>query len=390
MIARNRQPLYVKTIAKNIFWGFVFLFGLNSLVAAQIKTQPPDPLFLLQEKQNAAIAKNRFSVVNVKAYNDGIGSHSIGSGVIVSRRCHVITNNHVVENFSLFEVGIMGGGGVTKYPATLIAVDKTQDLALLRVKKKENCSQATLPADGSVEIGETIFVLGCPFGISHTVTRGIVSKRNRTVAMGDMLYHNMIQTNASISQGNSGGPAVNMKGEVIGITTAIFSKGRSSNGLGFLTPVTRVNPFLNDNINKASSLQPVAAQEKDTINLTDKIPHEYLGDCTKCHRILYKTPVTFSETVPHPNMGNCTKCHEIVKNDPGAFVTVAQVTEGRGFLKDQAEKMRLEKLRQEKLSTKSTATLLKYIGILLALMVAFAGLVYYYFRIGFRKKNASQ
>ncbi|MBF0314640.1 MAG: trypsin-like peptidase domain-containing protein [Oligoflexia bacterium] len=301
-----------------------------AIVAATTCTFAANSLSEIQAKQKSAISKVRHSVVNVKAYNNDTPLEKIGSGITINRLGYIITNAHVVSGFNTIEVGILSKGAVNYFPATLIRVSDVDDLALLQISgvQTERLSPAPLAAPSfllQTEVGDPLFVIGNPYGYNHTVTRGIISKRERTVTIGGTVYKDMIQTNASINQGNSGGAMINLQGEVIGITTAIFSLDATSNGLGFAIPIDRVQKFIDASIKHVGGTQVAAAavREMETINLTRPVPHPFLGDCTKCHYIAFKTPVTPQEPIPHPDMGVCTKCHDIVRKKPGALVNVA-------------------------------------------------------------------
>ncbi|MBF0443769.1 MAG: trypsin-like peptidase domain-containing protein, partial [Oligoflexales bacterium] len=159
----------------------------------------PSILLTLQERQKEAIAAIRFSVVNVKAYMGGATSaQNIGAGVIVSEQCHVVTNSHVIADFDTVEVSFWEGGWSNTFKASIIANDPAQDLALLQFAKGGPCVPAILPPHPEVEIGEMVFIIGSPFALKHTVTKGIVSKVKRDLSLEGMVYPDMIQTDAAI------------------------------------------------------------------------------------------------------------------------------------------------------------------------------------------------
>lgn len=152
----------------------------------------------------------------------------LGSGFVISEDGFIITNNHVVEKANDIEVILEDG---EKYKATIIGKDPKTDLALLKIEPK-----AKLPAIGFgnsdiLEIGDWVVAIGNPFGLGHTVTAGIVSAKGRSLGLG--AYDDFIQTDAAINPGNSGGPLFNLKGEVVGVNTAILAGGQ---GIGFAIP----------------------------------------------------------------------------------------------------------------------------------------------------------
>ncbi len=151
-----------------------------------------------------------------------------GSGFIVSADGYIVTNYHVIEDASDIKVTLTTR---QQFDAKLIGGDEKTDLALLKIEAKETLP--TVPAGNSdnLEVGEWVMAIGNPFGLGHTVTTGIVSAKGRTIGAGP--YDDFIQTDASINPGNSGGPLFNMKGEVIGINTAIVPQGQ---GIGFAIP----------------------------------------------------------------------------------------------------------------------------------------------------------
>lgn len=171
---------------------------------------------------------------------------SMGSGFIISKDGYVLTNNHVVEEADEVIVTLLNR---KSYKARIIGKDQKLDLALLRIRdEKGNVPSDLSPvpfADSEkVRIAEPVFAVGNPFGLQHTVTTGIISAKNRTIGLGPL--DNFLQTDASINPGNSGGPLFNMKGEVIGINTSIFSRTGQSAGLGFSIPSNEAKAVLED------------------------------------------------------------------------------------------------------------------------------------------------
>jgi serine protease Do len=153
-----------------------------------------------------------------------------GSGFIVNANGFIITNNHVVENATNIQVKLDDG---RELPAKVVGRDAKTDLALLKI---DATGLPVIPLGDStaLQVGEPVMAIGNPFGLEQTVTTGIVSATGRVIGSGP--YDNFIQTDASINPGNSGGPLINARGEVIGINTAIFSRGGGSVGIGFAVP----------------------------------------------------------------------------------------------------------------------------------------------------------
>jgi serine protease Do/serine protease DegQ len=157
---------------------------------------------------------------------------SAGSGVIVdAKNGHIITNAHVIENATEITVTLMDGRDL---PATVIGADEPSDVAVLKVPPA-TLVQITVGNSDRVEVGDFVVAIGNPFGLQHTVTSGIVSGLGRQGINPDG-YENFIQTDASINPGNSGGALVNLRGELIGINSAILSRSGGNIGIGFAIP----------------------------------------------------------------------------------------------------------------------------------------------------------
>ena len=161
---------------------------------------------------------------------------SLGSGFVVDPAGYVVTNHHVIEDAD--EISVILNDGVTTLAAELVGMDEKTDLALLKVTPRTPLQSARLGDSDRARVGEWVVAIGNPFGLGGTVTAGIISARNRNIDQGD--YDDFIQTDASINQGNSGGPLFNMMGEVIGVNTAIFSLTGGSVGIGFAIPSNEV------------------------------------------------------------------------------------------------------------------------------------------------------
>lgn len=157
---------------------------------------------------------------------------SLGSGVIVTSDGYILTNNHVVENSDEINVTL---SNFEEYEATIIGRDPKSDVALIKIKPKADLPFATFGNSDKLRVGEWVLAIGNPFGLQQTVTAGIVSAKGRSI--NNESYGNFIQTDASINPGNSGGPLFNLKGEMVGLNTAIFSRTGGNIGIGFAIPV---------------------------------------------------------------------------------------------------------------------------------------------------------
>jgi serine protease Do len=162
----------------------------------------------------------------------GFNATGLGSGFVYDNRGHILTNNHVVENSDKIEVTFHDG---VKVKATVVGTDNQSDVAVIKV---DNTSYPPLHrADSNkLKVGELVMAVGSPFGFSQTVTTGIISALERN-AVGINKYESFIQTDAAINRGNSGGPLVDMNGDVIGINSAIVSGSSGNDGIGFTIPI---------------------------------------------------------------------------------------------------------------------------------------------------------
>lgn len=154
---------------------------------------------------------------------------SLGSGFIISADGYIVTNNHVVASADEIKVKLRDDG--KDYPAKIIGRDKETDLALLKIEAGKDLPFLEFANSEKSEVGEWVLAIGNPFGLGHTVTKGIISAKGRIIGAGP--FDNFIQTDASINPGNSGGPLIDMQGQVVGINTAIIASGQ---GIGFAIP----------------------------------------------------------------------------------------------------------------------------------------------------------
>ncbi len=159
-----------------------------------------------------------------------------GSGFIVDAQGYLITNYHVVAGANVIRVVFNDGDSV---PAELVGADQLTDIALLRIKTSKRLSAVTLGNSADIRTGEWVAAIGSPFGLEHSVTVGVLSATGRRIGHGP--YDNFLQTDASINPGNSGGPLFNLRGEVVGVNTAIIRNGQ---GIGFAVPIDMVRTLI--------------------------------------------------------------------------------------------------------------------------------------------------
>ena len=169
---------------------------------------------------------------------------SLGSGFIIDQDGYILTNHHVVAKASEVLVTL---SDQRKFKAKIIGKDEKMDLALIQIRTDQGqvpspIKPVEMGNSEQVRIGETVVAVGNPFGLQNTVTRGIISAKNRTIGLGP--FDNFLQTDASINPGNSGGPLFNDRGQVIGINSAIRSQTGQSSGLGFAIPINEAKELI--------------------------------------------------------------------------------------------------------------------------------------------------
>ena len=188
------------------------------------------------------------SVVAIRVERtQGLNSAGVGSGFVWSEDGHIVTNHHVVDNVDRIVVTFSDG---SDYPAELLGSDQASDIAVLKIKPGDRVLRPLTLADSDdLRVGQTAVALGTPFGHRFTMTTGIVSAIGRTVRSGSSSYSNpeIVQTDAPLNPGNSGGPLLNRSGEVIGINAQISTPTGVNSGVGFAVPINtakRVVPSL--------------------------------------------------------------------------------------------------------------------------------------------------
>ncbi len=191
-----------------------------------------DPFDLFNDDFFRRFFGHRFPDRGPRAYKQ----MGLGSGFIISQDGYILTNNHVVGDADKITVRLNDG---REFKAKTIGTDPNSDVALIKIDGSKNLPVLPLGDSDALEVGEWVMAIGNPFGLSHTLTVGVVSAKGRnSVGIND--YEDFIQTDAAINPGNSGGPLINMKGEAIGINTAIYSRSGGYMGIGFAIPINMV------------------------------------------------------------------------------------------------------------------------------------------------------
>ncbi|MBW2207997.1 MAG: Do family serine endopeptidase [Deltaproteobacteria bacterium] len=198
---------------------------------------------------------------------------SLGSGVIIDgKKGYIVTNYHVVAKAT--EIKVITTEQI-EYKARILGADPRSDLAVLRIDLDTELPELAMGNSDNMMIGETVIAIGNPFGLSHTVTTGVVSALRRSVRSGERVYRNFIQTDASINPGNSGGPLLTIEGELIGINTAIYQKAQ---GIGFAIPINKAKRIVKELLRAGEvrfpwlglELQELTAELRDHFGLPRK------------------------------------------------------------------------------------------------------------------------
>ncbi len=285
----------------------------------------------------------------LKFANPSLGRsfESIGSGVIVRNDGYIISNYHVVRGGNAVYVTVFDDFGTERYRANVLKLDESLDLALLKIKPKAPLTPAVLGDSNRVAIADEVLAIGSPFGLDQTVSRGIVSAQRKSLVIEGVTHNDLIQTDAAINQGNSGGPLVNRTGKVIGVNTAIYTPTGAFSGVGFAIPANAAKKFALEEVTFIAGMKRkfgaraiTAAQQKQAgppIAANAPPPGSHndgrnAQDCAACHQMTgASVPVAaamapppqqagppISANAPPPgthndgrNAQDCATCHQI-------------------------------------------------------------------------------
>ncbi|MBW1675550.1 MAG: trypsin-like peptidase domain-containing protein [Deltaproteobacteria bacterium] len=162
----------------------------------------------------------------------------MGSGMIFDPAGYILTNHHVVAGTTDIRISIFGEREQT-YPCEVVALDPELDLAVIKTNTPFSLPTVILGNSSMLEDADEVLAVGCPFSLEQSVTHGIISDTKRTVTIDGRIYKDLIQTDAAINSGNSGGPLINLNGEVVGINVAIYAPTRVYCGVGFAIPINQ-------------------------------------------------------------------------------------------------------------------------------------------------------
>ncbi len=288
----------------------------------------PAPVKNLQSSYHEIIESVRPAVISIDAVipktqmnNVGVPNVNytrIGSGVIIDPRGYVLSSYHVIAGANSLRAIVYGKAGFREYTVKVVNANRSNDLVLLRIQGNGPFPHAALGDSDAVRTGDVVFAMGSPFGFDQTITTGIVSSRHRSLQIGGRIYEDIIQTDASINKGNSGGPLVNVHGEVISINTAIYSPTGAFIGIGFAIPINKAESLVAGILDfRNSPTQVVKGQigvwtrRGSQMGNSFKLPqgrsilppHNYRGRCLDCHpQLLKQVAYGSAEPVPRNNM----------------------------------------------------------------------------------------
>jgi S1-C subfamily serine protease len=172
-----------------------------------------------------------------------VPTRALGSGFLISPDGRILTNNHVISGSSKIEVRFSDG---SRYIAKVLVADRADDLALIQIDPKKKVPFLKLGDSDGLQVGQKVLAIGNPFGFSGTLTTGIVSSLGREIRNENSTLEGLVQTDAAINEGNSGGPLLDSQGNVIGINTAILAPSGGNIGIGFAMPINRAKAMLED------------------------------------------------------------------------------------------------------------------------------------------------
>jgi putative serine protease PepD len=218
---------------------------------------------LEDEKLNIHIYKQTSpAVVNISStslavdmFLNVVPQRGVGSGVLLTSDGYILTNAHVVEDADRLEVTLLNG---KTYKARLVGGDASIDTALIKITpERPNLPKITWGNSAQLQVGQKVYAIGNPFGLTSTLTTGVISSLGRTLrAENGRVMENIIQTDAAINPGNSGGPLLDSAGRLIGVNTAIFSPSGASAGIGFAVPVNTARRVVDDLIRHGRVIRP--------------------------------------------------------------------------------------------------------------------------------------
>ncbi|MDF1757625.1 MAG: trypsin-like peptidase domain-containing protein [Legionellaceae bacterium] len=230
---------------------FSFFFCGASQAADEISLQPNETkvIAIFQKASPRVVFIHRLNkILNKKHKTKQIVPAGTGSGIVWNNKGHIVTNFHVIKKADAISVTIAG----KTVPASIVYSEPRKDIAVLKISSPvvlkiiKNYEDYKVAPTKSLLVGQTAIAIGNPYGLDHSLSVGVISALNRTVpGIGGVSIHNMIQTDAAVNPGNSGGPLLDSSGRLIGLNTVIFSKTGASAGVGFAVPADEIKQTVN-------------------------------------------------------------------------------------------------------------------------------------------------
>src|SRR5947209_11121312 len=238
----QRQPISVEAVPL----GGASSSGLSQVAARDSGLTEDESINVrIYRQASPAVANILTKATEYDFFMDPVPVEGAGSGFIIDPRGYILTNYHVVEGAQSIEVVL---GDQSRYPAKFIGADQRNDVALVKIDpKSKHLAALPLGDSGAIQVGQKVLAIGNPFGFQSTLTTGVVSALGRTVQTSQTTFiEEAIQTDAAINRGNSGGPLINSRGEVIGINSAIYTPTGTTAGIGFAIPINTAKTIAND------------------------------------------------------------------------------------------------------------------------------------------------
>lgn len=261
-----RQIFYMTVLSAALSALFVtgITFGIGGISgsAAPDNTQPvaaiTDPATATDEQNNVevyrAMSPGVVFITSSRGATVGGGGGGTGSGSIIDKQGHILTNEHVISGAQRITVSL---GGTRTYPARVVGRDPDTDLAVIKIDVPAgDLSVVPLGDSDQLVVGQKVLAIGNPFGLDRTLTTGVISGLGRTIRARSGRAIEGVQTDASINPGNSGGPLLNSRGQMIGINSQIYSSTGGSNGIGFAVPVNIARRIIPQLIQSGSVVRP--------------------------------------------------------------------------------------------------------------------------------------
>ncbi len=227
----------------------------------QVRAMTEEPANALEAQVEAVYDQAGSAVVNVTsvtyAYDfffNPVPQEGSGSGFLYDEEGHIVTNYHVIEDAEELSASLANG---ESYPAEVVGIDPTNDLAVIRIDANELPAPISLGGSDSLRVGQFVVAIGNPFGLERTLTVGVISSLGRVIkGPDDRFIGEVIQTDAAINPGNSGGPLLDLRGRVIGVNSQIVSPSQANAGVGFAVPSNTVRRVVPELINRGRYPHP--------------------------------------------------------------------------------------------------------------------------------------